>query len=102
MGKKVGRPKNPPKQIEDETLSSYRNDIKIFKNSLTDCLEEPEYSDKKETIERFLALPTYQQNIFIVYLLEGVSILKLANLLGCDRADIFSIIKNTKRELQKK
>ena len=98
--KKPGRPKKPDTPIVDLSLSSYQKDITIFRNSLIDCLEEPEYQDKKETIQKFLSLPLYQQNIFIIYLIKDATISKLAELLECDRTDIYRIIVNTKKELR--
>lgn len=100
MKKKAGRPKLE-KEPQKQSLSDFHQDIQIFKNSLIDAMEEDEYSEHKETIEQFLNMPTNVQNIFIAYLIEGVTINQLSKILQCDRLDIYRIITKTKKELKK-
>lgn len=96
--KKAGRPKIQ-KQPKELNLSSFRHDITIFKNSLIDSLDD-EDQIKKETIQKFLDLPSDVQNIFIVYLIKDVTINELANILGCDRTYLCGIIIKTKKLLK--
>ena len=98
MKNKVGRPKIE-KPIKELNLSSFRQDIKIFKNSLIDALQEDE-QDNKETIQKFLDMPSDVQNIFIVYLIKDVTINELAKILECDRTDLWRIIVKTKKDLE--
>lgn len=98
MKNKVGRPKIE-KPIKELNLSSFRQDIKIFKNSLIDSLQDEE-QDKKETIQKFLDMPSDVQNIFIIYLIKDVTINELAKILDCDRTDLWRIIVKTKKDLK--
>lgn len=98
--RKPGRPKTvkPPKK---ETISDFREDITMFKNSLQDALEDENYVRYKDAIQQFLDLPVDEQNIFIIYLLKDVSINQLSKILKCDRLDLFRIITKTKKTLKK-
>lgn len=100
MKKRPGRPKLE-KEPQKESLKDFHQDIQIFKNSLIDAMDEEEYKEDKETIQQFLNMPTDVQNIFIAYLIEGVTITQLSKILKCDRLDIYRIITKTKKELRK-
>lgn len=97
--RKPGRPKKT-KQPKKQTIADFRDDIKIFKNSLQDALEEEEYQEYREPIEQFLKLPVDEQNLFIIYLLKDVTITELSKILDCDRLDLYRIITKTKRTLK--
>lgn len=56
MNKKPGRPKTL--KPEELTLTSYREYITEFKQGLHDAIEDEEYEGDKETISKFLSLPT--------------------------------------------
>lgn len=97
---KVGRPK-VPKEPKKQSIADFKDDIQIYKNSLIDALDEEEYAEHKETISEFLSMPSDEQNIFIAYLIEGVTITQLAKILKCDRLDVYRIITKTKKKLRK-
>lgn len=108
---KKGRPKIS-KELEELTFTIFQRDITIFKNSLIDFVnedsEENENPINKETVSKFLNLELWEQNIFIVYLLNKDKRIKngnqftfkaLAELLKVERAELMRAIKEIKQKL---
>ena len=99
-----GRPKII-KPIETLTFTTYQEEITLFKNGLIDALNDEENEDQfsKNTIQQFLNLEVWRQNIFIVYLLNKHSkftFKELATLLQVDRNELRRAILAIKKELQ--
>ena len=102
-----GRPKII-RPIEELSFTSFQEDITLFKNSLIDYIEDEDNESQinKDTIQKFLDLELWQQNIFIVYLLNkdkrvhnGFTFKALAELLQVERGELMRVIKNIKTKL---
>ena len=99
-----GRPKTV-KPIETLTFNTYKEDITLFRNGLIDSMEDEDNESElsKETIQKFLQLDVWRQNLFIVYILNQKSQFRfkaLAELLQVDRNELRRAINDIKKELQ--
>lgn len=114
MSKQRGRPKIN-KEFEQLDFTTFQEDITIFRNYLNDVLEKPDdiFNEDDENpnipiIKKFLALETWKQNIFIVYMLNKEKRIKtnaytfkaLADLLKVEKGELMRVIKEIKNELQ--
>lgn len=108
-----GRPKKHI-EFEELTFTTFQHDITMFKDSLIDYIneneeesEEDENPINKETVQKFLNLELWEQNIFIVYLLNKDKKIKnnqftfkaLADLLNVERKELMAVIKEIKQKL---
>lgn len=112
MTNKKGRPKKY-KEIEKLTFTSFQQDITMFKDSLSDYIteenEEYEISQlNRDTVQKFLNLEQWEQNIFIVYLLNKDKRIKngnsftfkaLAEMLQVERGELMRALKEIKQKL---
>lgn len=100
---KIGRPRKP-RTVENLNLSSFKEEIRMFKNSLIDCIDEDDMNKEYiPYIKHFLQLDKWQQNLFIVYLIfkyRKKTIKEMAELLNINSKDILSAIKDIKKELK--
>lgn len=114
MSKPKGRPRKQ-KQLEELDFTTFQEDITIFRNYLIDVSQKDDniFNEEDENInspiiKKFLAMETWKQNIFIVYLLNKDKRIKnniftfkaLAELLKVERAELMRVIKDIKNELQ--
>lgn len=114
MSKPKGRPRKQ-KQLEELDFTTFQEDITIFRNYLIDVSEQKSdiFNEEPEDpntpiIKKFLAMETWKQNIFIVYLLNKDKRIKnniftfkaLADMLQVQRAELMRVIRNIKNELQ--
>ena len=114
MSKQRGRP-SKLKKIEKLDFTTFQEDITLFRNYLIDVSEqksdifnEEDEDPNNPIIKKFLAMETWKQNIFIVYLLNKEKRIKtnaytfkaLAELLKVERAELMRVIKDIKNELQ--
>lgn len=98
--KKRGRPKDPNKiRIEDVNLSSFNEIIQDYKRHINDTIADDE--NVNESLIKFVNLPPYKQNIFIVYVEKKLTVKELARLLNVERIELLDIIKEIKTELIK-
>lgn len=106
---KKGRPKIY-KELEELTFTTFQQDITMFKDSINDYIndDEEDYDPvNKEVIKKFLNLELWEQNIFIVYLLNKdkkiqnnkFSFRALADLLNVERKQLMAVIKEIKQKL---
>ena len=111
---KKGRPKKY-KEFEELTFVTFQQDITMFRDSLIDYinddnedLEEDENPINKATVAKFLNLELWEQNIFIVYLINKDKRIKngnqftfkaLADLLNVERRELMSVIKEIKQKI---
>lgn len=113
MSKQRGRP-SKLKKIEKLDFTTFQEDITLFRNYLIDVSEqksdifnEEDEDPNNPIIKKFLAMETWKQNIFIVYLLNKEKRIKtnaytfkaLAELLKVERAELMRVIKDIKNEL---
>ena len=114
MSKQRGRPPKL-KKLEKLDFTTFQEDITLFRNYLIDVSEqnndifnEEDEDPNNPIIKKFLAMETWKQNIFIVYLLNKEKRIKtnaytfkaLAELLKVERAELMRVIKDIKKELQ--
>ena len=114
MSKQRGRP-SKLKKLEKLDFTTFQEDITIFRNYLIDVSQKDDniFNEEDEDpnnpiIKKFLAMETWKQNIFIVYLLNKEKRIKtnaytfkaLANLLQVDRGELMGLLKQIKNELQ--
>lgn len=114
MSKPKGRPPKQ-KQLEELDFTTFQEDITLFRNYLIDAIQQDDsiFNEEDENInspiiKKFLAMETWKQNIFIVYLLNKDKRIKnniftfkaLADMLQVQRAELMRVIKNIKNELQ--
>lgn len=115
MSKQRGRPPKP-KKLEKLDFTTFQEDITLFRNYLIDVSEqnsdifnEEDEDPNNPIIKKFLAMETWKQNIFIVYLLNKDKRIKngnqftfkaLAEMLKVERAELMRVIKDIKNELQ--
>ena len=114
MSKQRGRP-SKLKKLEKLDFTTFQEDITLFRNYLIDVSEqksdifnEEDEDPNNPIIKKFLAMETWKQNIFIVYLLNKEKRIKtnaytfkaLAELLKVERAELMRVIKDIKNELQ--
>ena len=114
MSKQRGRPQKL-KKLEKLDFTTFQEDITLFRNYLIDVSEqksdifnEEDEDPNNPIIKKFLAMETWKQNIFIVYLLNKEKRIKtnaytfkaLAELLKVERAELMRVIKDIKNELQ--
>lgn len=114
MSKQRGRPPKL-KKLEKLDFTTFQEDITLFRNYLIDISEqnsdifnEEDEDPNNPIIKKFLAMETWKQNIFIVYLLNKEKRIKtnaytfkaLADLLKVERAELMRVIKDIKNELQ--
>ena len=114
MSKPKGRPPKQ-KQLEELDFTTFQEDITLFRNYLIDASQKDDsiFNEEDENInspiiKKFLAMETWKQNIFIVYLLNKDKRIKnniftfkaLADMLQVERAELMRVIKNIKNELQ--
>lgn len=114
MNKPKGRPPKP-KKLEKLDFTTFQEDITLFRNYLIDVSEqnsdifnEEDEDQNNPIIKKFLAMETWKQNIFIVYLLNKEKQIKtnaytfkaLAELLKVERAELMRVIKDIKNELK--
>lgn len=114
MSKQRGRPPKI-KKLEKLDFTTFQEDITLFRNYLIDVSEqnsdifnEEDEDPNNPIIKKFLAMETWKQNIFIVYLLNKEKRIKtnaytfkaLAELLKVERAELMRVIKDIKNELQ--
>ena len=114
MSKQRGRP-SKLKKLEKLDFTTFQEDITLFRNYLIDVSEqksdifnEEDEDPNNPIIKKFLAMETWKQNIFIVYLLNKEKRIKtnaytfkaLAELLKVQRAELMRVIKDIKNELQ--
>ena len=109
-----GRPKKI-KELETLDFTTFQEDITIFRNYLIDVVQKDDsiFNEEDEDpnillLSKFLAMDTWKQNIFIVYLLNKDKRIKnniftfkaLADMLQVDRGELMRVIRNIKNELQ--
>ena len=109
-----GRPKKI-KELETLDFTTFQEDITLFRNYLIDASQKDDsiFNEEDEDpnnpiIKKFLAMETWKQNIFIVYLLNKEKRIKtnaytfkaLAELLKVQRAELMRVIKDIKNDLQ--
>ena len=114
MSKQKGRPRKQ-KQLEELDFTTFQEDITLFRNYLIDAIQQDDsiFNEEDENpnnpiIKKFLAMETWKQNIFIVYLLNKDKRIKnniftfkaLADMLQVQRAELMRVIRNIKNELQ--
>ena len=114
MSKPKGRPRKQ-KQLEELDFTTFQEDITLFRNYLIDVIQQDDsiFNEEDEDqnnpiIKKFLAMETWKQNIFIVYLLNKDKRIKnniftfkaLADMLQVQRAELMRVIKDIKNELQ--
>lgn len=114
MSKQKGRPRKQ-KQLEELDFTTFQEDITLFRNYLIDAIQQDDsiFNEEDEDpniplLSKFLAMETWKQNIFIVYLLNKEKRIKtnaytfkaLAELLKVERAELMRVIKDIKNELQ--
>ena len=114
MSKQRGRPPKQ-KQLEELDFTTFQEDITLFRNYLIDAIQQDDsiFNEEDEdpnipVLSKFLAMETWKQNIFIVYLLNKEKRIKtnaytfkaLAELLKVERAELMRVIKDIKNELQ--
>lgn len=114
MSKPKGRPPKP-KQLEELDFTTFQEDITLFRNYLIDAsskdnsmFNEEDEDPNIPVLSKFLAMETWKQNIFIVYLLNKDKRIKnsiftfkaLADMLQVERAELMRVIRNIKTELQ--
>lgn len=114
MSKQKGRPRKQ-KQLEELDFTTFQEDITIFRNYLIDVSQKDDniFNEEQEdpniqVLSKFLAMETWKQNIFIVYLLNKDKRIKnniftfkaLADMLQVQRAELMRVIRNIKNELQ--
>lgn len=114
MSKPKGRPPKQ-KQLEELDFTTFQEDITLFRNYLIDAIQQDDsiFNEEDEdqnipVLSKFLAMETWKQNIFIVYLLNKEKRIKtnaytfkaLAELLKVERAELMRVIKDIKNELQ--
>ena len=114
MSKQRGRP-SKLKKLEKLDFTTFQEDITLFRNYLIDVSEQKSdiFNEEDEdpnipVLIKFLAMETWKQNIFIVYLLNKEKRIKtnaytfkaLAELLKVERAELMRVIKDIKNELQ--
>ena len=114
MSKPKGRPRKQ-KQLEELDFTTFQEDITIFRNYLIDVSQKDDsiFNEEDEDqniplLSKFLAMETWKQNIFIVYLLNKDKRIKnniftfkaLADMLQVQRAELMRVIRNIKNELQ--
>ena len=114
MSKPKGRPRKQ-KQLEELDFTTFQEDITLFRNYLIDAIQQDDsmFNEEDEdpnipVLSKFLAMETWKQNIFIVYLLNKEKRIKtnaytfkaLAELLKVQRAELMRVIKDIKNELQ--
>lgn len=114
MSKQKGRPRKQ-KQLEELDFTTFQEDITIFRNYLIDVSQKDDgiFNEEDEdpnipVLSKFLAMETWKQNIFIVYLLNKDKRIKnniftfkaLADMLQVQRAELMRVIRNIKNELQ--
>ena len=103
-----GRPKQT-KEFEELNFNTFQEDITMFRNSLIDFLNDDEIENphSKEVITAFLSKEQWQQNIYIVYLLNKgkkthnnlFTFKALADLLQVERGELLRVIRSIKNEL---
>lgn len=98
-----GRPKQN-KELQELNFTSFQQDITMFRNSLIDFLndEDIENPHSKDVIRAFLNKEQWQQNIYIVYLLnkdKHFTFKALAELLQIDKGELMKVIRTIKNEL---
>lgn len=113
MSKQRGRP-SKLKKLEKLDFTTFQEDITLFRNYLIDVSEqksdifnEEDEDPNNPIIKKFLAMETWKQNIFIVYLLNKEKRIKtnaytfkaLAELLKVERAELMRVIKDIKNNL---
>lgn len=106
-----GRPKLT-KELESLDFTTFQEDIILFRNYLIDTVNESEDSEDEDPnipiIRKFLSMEIWEQNIFIVYLLNKDKKLKnnmftfkaLAEMLKVERGELMKVIKRIKTDLQ--
>lgn len=114
MSKPKGRPRKQ-KQLEELDFTTFQEDITLFRNYLIDAIQQDDsiFNEEDEdpnipVLSKFLAMETWKQNIFIVYLLNKEKRIKtnaytfkaLADMLQVQRAELMRVIKDIKNELQ--
>lgn len=115
MSKQRGRP-SKLKKLDKLDFTTFQEDITLFRNYLIDVSEQKSdiFNEEDEdpnipVLIKFLAMETWKQNIFIVYLLNKDKRIKngnsftfkaLAELLKVERAELMRVIKDIKNELQ--
>ena len=114
MSKQKGRPRKQ-KQLEELDFTTFQEDITLFRNYLIDVIQQDDsiFNEEDEdpnipVLSKFLAMETWKQNIFIVYLLNKDKRIKnniftfkaLADMLQVQRAELMRVIRNIKNELQ--
>lgn len=99
---KKGRPKKP-QIIEHLNLSSFQDEIQIFKNYLIDYKADEEPDPKILIhIDKFFSLDIWQQNLFIVYIIfkdKKKTIKEMAQLLDVEWSEVIREIKLIKKQL---
>ena len=102
-----GRPKID-RPIEELNYTTFQQDITIFRNYLTDVINDEETEDPNiPIIRKFLSMEIWAQNLFIIYLLNKekhntankFTFAALAELLQVDRSELMRTIREIKKEL---
>lgn len=102
-----GRPKID-RPIEELNYTTFQQDITIFRNYLTDVINDEEAEDPNiPIIRKFLSMEIWKQNLFIIYLLNKekhntvnkFTFAALAELLQVDRSELMRTIREIKKEL---
>ena len=102
-----GRPKID-RPIEELNYTTFQQDITIFRNYLTDVINDEETEDPNiPIIRKFLSMEIWKQNLFIIYLLNKekhntvnkFTFAALAELLQVDRSELMRTIREIKKEL---
>ena len=102
-----GRPKID-RPIEELNYTTFQQDITIFRNYLTDVINDEETEDPNiPIIRKFLSMEIWKQNLFIIYLLNKekhntankFTFSALAELLQVDRSELMRTIREIKKEL---
>lgn len=104
---KKGRPKID-RPIEELNYTTFQQDITMFRNYLTDVVNDEETEDPNiPIIWKFLSMDIWKQNLFIIYLLNKdkhntankFTFKALADLLQVDRSELMRTIREIKKEL---
>lgn len=96
-----GRPRKP-KPIEKLNISSFKEDIQIYRNALTDSLEEEIDNLSRTRIQKILNLEQWKFNLLVTYSIfkdKKRHIKELAEILGVDPNELLAAIRKIKKEL---
>lgn len=105
-----GRPKKI-KELEQLSFKCFQEDISMFRNGLLDSLDDEDENNElefsKRLVSNFLKLDVWQQNLYIVYLLNKdkrvnnnqFTFKALAEMLQVERGELMKALKEIKNQL---